>query len=236
LEELENALYVVAGPIGNLADITERAKYILSQIDLVACEDSRVTGRLLSHLGFKKTLLSCNAHNEAYRSQGIIKALEDGKKVAYLSDAGTPGISDPGNLLVDEVQKAGFKIIPLPGPSSLTALLSVCGFNLSKGFHFAGFFPRTDGKARKLLQTYIEDLKVPLVLLESPHRIKKTINLIASIYPTAQMCLARELTKYYEQIIRGSAQEVANSSWPEKGEFIFIVYKSKKASQQELDE
>lgn len=221
---LENALYIVATPIGNLQDLTERAKLVLEKVDLIACEDSRVTGKLMVHLGLKKSLFSCYSHNEAGRALQLIKFLQEGKSIAYVSDAGTPGISDPGNLLVAEVQKAGFKIIPIPGASSLTVLLSVCGFNLAKGFSFVGFLPRTESKLKKILEFYFNNkAKSVLVAFESPYRIKKTLQIIAQAYPEANICLGRELTKRYEQILRGNIQNILKQNWPEKGEFVLAL-------------
>ena len=216
-------MYVVATPIGHLGDLTDRAKFILKEIDLIACEDSRVTGKLMAYLGLKKSLFSCYAHNEAGRALQLIEFLKQGKSIAYLSDAGTPGISDPGNLLVAEIAQAGFKIIPIAGASALTTLLSVCGFKLSKGFSFVGFLPRTSGKLIKLLETYLTDRKSVLLAFESPHRIKKSLEIIAQSQPQAQICLGRELTKIHEEIIRGNIQEVLEQKWLVKGEFVLAL-------------
>jgi 16S rRNA (cytidine1402-2'-O)-methyltransferase len=218
---------MVAGPIGNLSEISERSKKILNEVSLVTCEDSRVTGKLLAHLGLKKSMLVCNAHNELKAVAKVLQALKQGAAVAYLSDAGTPGISDPGEALVAEVTKAGYKTIPVSGPSALTALLSVCAFNLAKGFYFAGFLPRTPGKLIKLVQGQVLEGKSTLIAFESPYRIRKTLSVIAEPMPDLHVCIGRELTKMHEQIIRGTLPEVLKQSWPEKGEFALALCKPK---------
>lgn len=223
---------MVASPIGNLKDLTFRAQQVLELVDYVACEDTRVSAKLLNSLELSKTLFSCNAHSEANVVHKIIRLLKDGHSVAYLSDAGTPGLADPGNLLVEEVIKAGLKVIPIPGPSSVATILSVCGFNLSKGFHFGGFLPRSEGKLKKLLNNTLLDLKTPLVALEAPYRIRKSLQIIASVFPQADICLGRELTKFYEEIIRGSCREVADGKWLEKGEFTLVIHLDRKEAKQ----
>lgn len=148
-----------------------------------------------------------------------------GRSVAYLSDAGTPGIADPGNLLVEIARQAGFPVIPIPGPSALSCLLSVCGFNLSRGFYFAGFLPRSTGKLSKLLAAH------PLLFAyEAPYRIRKSVQLIAEIAPEAQLCLGRELTKLHEEILWGNTAELAHAPWKEKGEFTLGLCQPKKRS------
>lgn len=235
MEVVQNALYMVAGPIGNLSEVSERALKVLNAVNLVACEDSRVSGKLLSHLGLKKKLVSCNAHNEQNRAFQVIDALRQGEAVAYLSDAGTPGISDPGAILVKEVARAGYPVYPVSGPSALTALLSVAGFNLSKGFFFSGFLPRTPGKLIKLIENQVMGFKATLVAFESPYRIRKSLKLIAEHFPTLEICLGRELTKLHEQILRGNIQVVAEGQWPEKGEFV-LALQSPKLKQAKEDE
>ncbi|MDX1920131.1 MAG: 16S rRNA (cytidine(1402)-2'-O)-methyltransferase [Candidatus Caenarcaniphilales bacterium] len=232
MEKLENALYVLATPIGNLGDLTFRAKDLLEKTDCIFCEDTRVSLKLLNHLGIQKRVLSCNAHNEWKKVDEINRLLLEGASVAYLSDAGTPGISDPGNLLVSGVQKAGFKVIPIPGPSSIAAILSVCGFNLSDGFYFAGFLPRTEGKLKKLIYSFLVEQNLPVVSFEAPYRIRKTLDLITSVCPEADICLGRELTKLYEQILYGKVVEISSQKWPEKGEFVFVLDLDKKIAKQ----
>jgi len=219
---MNNPLYVISTPIGNLADLTARAQDTLEAMDIIFCEDTRVTGLLLKKLNLKKKLLSCHAHNEQSASRQVIEALQNSMKVAYVSDAGTPGLSDPGNLLVQEVSQAGLEVCPIPGVSALSCLLGVCGFNLSKGFHFAGFLPRKKGQLIKLLET-----NEILFGFESPYRIRKSLSLIAQHTPQARLCLGRELTKFHEEVIRGAAIEVSASSWVEKGEFVLGIWQRK---------
>ena len=214
-----NIFYVIASPIGNLEDLTERAKRILKEeVDCIFCEDTRITGRLTGKLDIKKKLFSCNAHNERQRASQVIDILSEGKNVAYLSDAGTPGISDPGNLLVKEVSDAGFRIVPIPGVSSLACLLSVCGFDLSKGFYFAGFLPRKKNKLKELILSN----KI-LFAFESPYRIRKSLELIKEILPDCEVCIGRELTKLHEEIIRTKISDLQIDNIKEKGEFTLCV-------------
>jgi 16S rRNA (cytidine1402-2'-O)-methyltransferase len=232
-ENKMSCLYIVASPIGNLSDLTERAKSILSSVDLIACEDTRVSSKIMSHLGLRKPLISCNAHNENYKSTEIIQLLSEGKQVAYLSDAGTPGLSDPGGLLVQAITEAGFKIIPVPGVSSLTTIISVCGFDLSHGFFFAGFLPRTEIRLTKILGKYLVDRKSTIIALESPHRIRKSLKVIAEFNPQLKLCIGRELTKHYEEIIRGNAAEVSEQKFNEKGEFVLVIHRLEKADKKD---
>jgi 16S rRNA (cytidine1402-2'-O)-methyltransferase len=219
-ENKMSCLYIVASPIGNLSDLTERAKSILSSVDLIACEDTRVSSKIMSHLGLRKPLISCNAHNENYKSTEIIQLLSEGKQVAYLSDAGTPGLSDPGGLLVQAITEAGFKIIPVPGVSSLT-------------FFFAGFLPRTEIRLTKILGKYLVDRKSTIIALESPHRIRKSLKIIAEFNPQLKLCIGRELTKHYEEIIRGNAAEVSEQKFNEKGEFVLVIHRLEKADKKD---
>lgn len=219
-QEIEsNSLYIVGTPIGNLADMTERAVYILEQADYIYCEDTRVTGNLLSKFNIKAKLNSCHAHNETIKSQEIISLIQDNKTVAYVSDAGTPGLSDPGNLLVQECNRHNIKVIPIPGMSALTTLISVSGFNLSKGFFFAGFLPRKPGKFQKLL-----DEHNIVFAFESPHRIYKSLELIKEHKPDCIVCIGRELTKKFEEIINSPIQELNIDTIKEKGEFVLGIY------------
>ncbi len=221
---VENALYMVATPIGNLQDLTLRAYNVLKNVDFIACEDSRQAGKLMKSLDLKKDFIICHAHNEQRKALYLAELIQTGKSIAYISDAGTPCMSDPGNFVVQEVQKLGFKIIPIPGASSLTSILSVCSFNLAKGFYFAGFMPRTETKVIKLAHKSLGDMETPLIALESPYRIKKTLSILAKDFPEYKICLGRELTKFYEQIIYGNLAEIStNPNLIEKGEFILVI-------------
>lgn len=223
-QEIENnSLYIVGTPIGNTGDITDRAKYILEQVDYIYCEDTRNTGNLLSKLEIKNKLASCHAHNENIKSQEIINLIQNNNTVAYVSDAGTPGLSDPGNLLTQECIKNNIKVIPIPGMSALTTLISVSGFNLSKGFYFAGFLPRKPGKLQSLLEEHNT-----VFAFESPHRIRKSLELIKEHKPDCNICIGRELTKKFEEIIHSDIKSLDINNIKEKGEFVIGIYSEPK--------
>ena len=223
-----STLYVIATPIGNLEDITLRAIRILKEVDLIVCEDTRVTKKLLDHLAISKPMESYNAHASEDKHDRIIELLRDGKSVALVSDAGTPAISDPGSLLVHKVREAlgdAVSIVPIPGPSALLALLSVSGFP-SSDFVFLGFLPHKKG--RETLFAEIAALERTVVLYESPHRIEKTLeSLVAHCGPDRRICVGRELTKLFEEIKLGTTAEVLAyyQSHPDKvrGEFVVAV-------------
>ncbi len=220
---------MVATPIGNLDDITFRAVETLKSVDLIACEDTRHSLKLLNHFGIQNNLISCRSQNELKASEKIIEALKTGD-VAFISDAGTPGISDPGARLADEVRKAGFTITPIPGASALTALMSVAPI-VGRGFTFVGFLSPKQGKRKKALQEYMNRNEAS-VFYESPFRIIKLLNDIADIDSTRELVLGRELTKCYEEIIADSAQnllEVFQKREKIKGEFIILVSGRKKS-------
>ena len=218
-------LYIVATPIGNLEDITFRAIRILKEADLIACEDTRVTRRLLDHYGIKKPITSYFQHSKLAKISQIIESLKTGKNVALVTDAGTPGISDPGNKLVEEVLKNDIKAIPIPGPSGLTALASVAGIDMQK-FVFLGFPPHKKG--RETFFKEISSSKYPIIYYDSVHRVLKNLGLLNKISPDKKIILGRELTKMFEEIVRGSAQEVLEyfekNKGKVKGEFVIIVY------------
>lgn len=216
---MQNALFMIGTPIGNLQDMTQRARDVLSLVDCLLCEDTRVTARLLRHYEIHvKQLYSCNSHNERQRAALAIDILAGGGSVAYTSDAGTPGISDPGNLLVQTVRAAGYPVVAVCGASALSAIISVCGFDLSRGFYFSGFLPRTPTKLHKLLDQY-----EVLFAFESPYRIRKSLTLIAQHKPESHICLCRELTKLHEQTLYGTAAELAEQPFREKGEFTLAI-------------
>jgi 16S rRNA (cytidine1402-2'-O)-methyltransferase len=217
-------LYVMATPIGNLKDITFRAIEILRTVDLILCEDTRVTSKLLTRYEIKKPLLSYHQHSKLQRINEIADQLTTGKNLALLTDAGTPGISDPGNKLISEVLKKteGVRIVPIPGPSAVTTALSVSGLK-SDEFLFLGFLPRKKDRAR-VLQEIAENSRATL-FYESTHRIIKTLEQLESLIPERQVVLARELTKLHETIYRGTAVEVLEQlkNSPQKGEFVVII-------------
>lgn len=218
-------LYVCATPLGNLGDISERLKSTLKNVDAVAAEDTRVTGSLLNHLEIRTPrLISCFDGNEAKRSVEICNLLEQGLNVALVSDAGTPAVSDPGYIVVKTVCEAGYECISIPGPSALTAAISCSGID-SGHFHFEGFLP-VKGSERKKRLEYMLQTGETAVVYESPHRIHKTINDLASVYPSeTPITIGRELTKIHEEFIRGTIQSINSSvsEIPERGEFVIII-------------
>ncbi len=215
-------LYVIATPIGNLEDITLRVLNVLkNEVQHVFCEDTRVSGRLLSHYGIKLPTSSLHAHSGEIRYDKAITMLEVGKTIAYMTDCGTPGISDPGSRLVDQALKSGFTVSPLPGASAMSALLSCCGF-YGKRVIFAGFLSKKPG--RRIHE--LEELKLfdgIIVVYESPHRILKTLDAIAQVFPKNQIAIGREMTKMFEQIVRGEAQDFNEANLPQKGEFSIAI-------------
>ncbi len=215
--------YIIATPIGNIEDISVRSLRILKEdVDIIACEDTRVSKRFLNHYGINKPLISCHANNEDSASDDIIKLLET-NCLAYLSDAGTPGISDPGSLLVKKLIAANKQIIPLPGASALTTLVSISGLPLSH-FIFYGFLPHKKNRQKKIVELMAQDL--PFIIYESPHRILKFLNELQEIDENRQIVIGRELTKPHEQLIRGSAKQIIDLLLkPDimRGEFTVII-------------
>jgi len=216
-------LYLVATPIGNLEDITLRALRTLKECDLVAAEDTRHTGQLLKHFDISKPLLSYFQFNEARRSEEIIERLRRGEKVALVTDAGTPGISDPGERVVRAALAAGFRVEPVPGACGLVAALTASGLATDE-FHFIGFLPHKSGQRRKRL----EELKATagtLVLYESPYRVEKLLAELQEIWPERPVVLARELTKKFEEFLRGTPAELREQLRGRaiKGEFVVML-------------
>ena len=199
-------LHVVATPIGNLADITVRALQILTDVDRIACEDTRQTLKLLNHYQIKNRLLSYHGHNERQASAKIVRCLDDGEDIALVSDAGTPGISDPGSIVVQEVRRAGYSISPVPGPSAPMALLSVSGAS-TRSISFAGFLSSKRGRRRKQLCDLLAE-KRGIVMFESPHRVRATLEQINEIDPDRKVLLGREMTKYHEEFVEGVAADL----------------------------
>jgi 16S rRNA (cytidine1402-2'-O)-methyltransferase len=216
-------LYIVATPIGNLGDITLRAIETLKSADIVACEDTRQSGKLLAHLGFSKPLVRYDEHTHELASRKILAHLQAGQNVALVTDAGTPAVSDPGSRLVDVVVAAGFRVIPIPGASAVAAAVSASGF-VSDGYVFLGFLPRRAGRARRVLRETMV-LGRTVVLFESPFRVEDTLNMVADIEPTARVIVARELTKIYEEFLRGDSRGVIEQlkKRPQKGEVVILI-------------
>jgi 16S rRNA (cytidine1402-2'-O)-methyltransferase len=220
---MTSSLYIIATPIGNLSDITLRAIETLKLIDILFCEDTRRSENLMRHLGFKKRMFRYDEHTHQRASHQVIEFLKQGISVALLTDAGTPGIADPGARLVSEVVKAGFSVIPIPGPSSVAAALSASGLP-GDGFIFLGFLSRKPSKAKRALQEAI-GLGKTVVLFESPFRVAATMDLIAAMIPQAFVVVAKELTKIHEEFIRGEVEFVRQElkKRPEKGEFVIMI-------------
>ena len=199
-------LYIIGTPLGNLGDLSFRAAEIFKTVDLVACEDTRQTIKLLSHLNISVKLLSCRAQNEEFAAKKIIKELNEGRTVAYASDAGTPALSDPGALLAGKAAEAGHEVIPIPGPSAFAALLSVSG-GLDKTVIFEGFLSPKPGRRRSRLKELL-DTGCGFVVYESPFRIIKLFQDLADLDSSRYVCVGREMTKVHEEYLRGSAGEV----------------------------
>lgn len=192
-------LFIVGTPIGNLGDLTLRAIETLSSVDVVACEDTRHTLGLMNHLKLSKPLVSCHANDEEKGSARILALLSEGRKVAYCSDAGTPGLSDPGAVLVARARAAGHSIVPIPGPSALATLVSASGFS-GRAFLFDGFPSPRQGRRRERLAELLAR-RESFLLYESPYRIAKLVEELAALAPERQACLGRELTKIHEEIV-----------------------------------
>lgn len=214
-------LYVVATPIGNLEDLSARAVRVLSEVSAIAAEDTRVTARLLARHGIRKPMISYRAPVERRGLPRVIEALGEGD-VALVSDAGTPTVSDPGQVLVTAAWAAGHTVVPIPGPSSVTAALSIAGYG-GPGFTFLGYLPRKPGEMRRLLESLREDPR-PAVAFESPYRIAKSLAVVAGVLPERSLTVTRELTKLHEEVLRGTASEViAGLGDRARGEFTLVI-------------
>ena len=216
-------LYVVATPIGNLGDITLRALDVLKLVDLIAAEDTRHSGILLKHYQIDKPLISYHEHNEAMRTAQLVERLAAGENIALITDAGTPGLSDPGARLVRECIKRELPFTILPGPSSILTALIGSGFSTDK-FFFVGFLPnKSGGRERELRAAAARDETT--VFFESPHRLMKTLRAAVEILQDRQLCVARELTKKFEEFRRGTASELLAryEAHPPKGEIVLVI-------------
>ncbi|MGY4831400.1 16S rRNA (cytidine(1402)-2'-O)-methyltransferase [Sphaerotilaceae bacterium SBD11-9] len=221
------ALYVVATPIGNLADLSLRAIHVLALVDAVACEDTRHSAPLLRHLGLDKPLLAVHEHNEREAAGAVLARLAAGERVAYVSDAGTPAVSDPGAALVAACRAAGYRTVPLPGASSALAALCVAGDTVATGFSFVGFLPSKGGERAQALQS-VADRADAQVLFEAPHRIAALLQGLADVMPERLVTVCRELTKQFESVETMPAAALpawlaadANRS---RGEFVLVVH------------
>jgi 16S rRNA (cytidine1402-2'-O)-methyltransferase len=221
------ALYVVATPIGNLADLTLRAIHVLGLVDALACEDTRVSAGLLRHLGLDKPLIALHQHNEMQAGALVLQRLAMGQRVAYVSDAGTPAVSDPGAALVAMVAAAGHRVLPIPGASSALAALCVAGDVRSSGFEFVGFLP-SRGAERAAALHRLGQATVAQVLFEAPHRIETLARELAALAPQRPLTLCRELTKQFESVATLSAEQLphwlAADANRLRGEFVLVLH------------
>lgn len=234
-----SALYVVATPIGNLGDLGLRAWQTLQRCDVIAAEDTRSSRPLLDAWGIATPLMAAHRHNEAAAAQAIIERLQSGERVALISDAGAPAVSDPGARIVRSVRAAGFQVVPVPGPSAVIAALMGSGVTSDENpaFAFAGFPPSKQGARRKWLQQWTA-LAAPVVMFESPHRVQATVDdLLAVCGPERRLTIARELTKRFEQIdtlLLGEAGEwLREDAHRRQGEFVLIVHEAERAAHDE---
>lgn len=220
---MAGTLYIVATPIGNLEDMTFRAVRILQEVDLIAAEDTRHSRKLLSHFGITTALTSYYDHNQSLKGERILETLRDGRQVALISDAGTPCISDPGYQLVRDALAAGITVVPVPGACAAITALSVAGLP-TDSFTFAGFPPNKEGKRRSFLAS-LAAAHGTLVLYEAPHRLTETLSDIADILGDRQVVVTRELTKLYEECLRGTAREVRERAREgrERGEMVILI-------------
>ncbi|HZS69272.1 MAG TPA: 16S rRNA (cytidine(1402)-2'-O)-methyltransferase, partial [Burkholderiales bacterium] len=222
---MTGTLYLVATPIGNLADLSPRAIETLRGADLIACEDTRTSRTLLARHGIDTRTVALHEHNERAAAPKLIGALREGKNVALVSDAGTPGLADPGAWLVAQAHRAGIPVRPVPGPSAAAAALSAAGFPASR-FLFAGFLPAAAAARRKALQTL--DLPLPVVFYEAPHRMRETLaDLVAQFGPHREIAIARELTKKFEEVARlplaAALDWLGEREEREQGEFVLVL-------------
>lgn len=235
----ERALYVVATPLGNVADLSLRALKVLSLCPLIACEDTRVTGQLLTRLGIDASLLSAHQHNEREVAGKIIARLQAGERVALVSDAGTPAVSDPGARIVDAVIDAGLRVIPVAGPSAAVAALSVSGL-IADQFHFVGFLPARD-KQREAALASLQSSTATLVFYEAPHRVSDTIAAMNKAFGSErQIVIARELSKMFEQLHRCRLSDaldwLAADTNHQRGEFVLLIEAASSHADHSLNE
>ena len=235
---MPKTLYVVATPIGNLADITLRALAVLQNADLICAEDTRVTARLLSAYGIQGRLVSVREHNERQMADKIIAHLSDGLTVAQVSDAGTPAVCDPGAKLAGRVREAGFRIVPVVGASAVMGALSAAGVTESD-FYFNGFLPPKSGERQKLLAKWAQ-ADFPVVMFETPHRIEAALSDMAALFPERRLTLAREITKTFETFLSGTVSEIQTALQADndqiRGEMVLILHPARREKHDGLPE
>lgn len=226
MKKNKGKLYIVATPIGNLGDITLRAIEILRKVDIIAAEDTRHTLKLLNHLGISKPLISNHRHNEEIKTEQLVEKILEGQDMAVVSDAGTPGICDPGEVLIKKCIEEEIDVIPIPGACAFVNALIASGIE-TKEFTFLGFLP-LNKKLRKEKLHKLEKSKETVILYEAPHKIMSTLKDLEQILEDRQIVLARELTKLHEEFIRGSATEIIEKAENLKGEIVLIIEANKK--------
>ena len=232
--ENENSiLYLVPTPIGNLKDITFRAVEVLTNVDVIFAEDTRVTHQLLNSLGIKNHILACHKFNESKMSKVALQYLENGKNIALVTDRGTPLISDPGSVVVSEVIKNNYNVVALPGASAFLPALNMSDIS-SERFLFYGFLNSKDTQAKKELEL-LKDINFTIILYEAPHRLYKTLQNILIIMGNRKISISREITKKYEEVFRGNVQDAINIYKDIKGEFVIIIEKSNKEKEINYD-
>jgi 16S rRNA (cytidine1402-2'-O)-methyltransferase len=233
---LAGTLYIVGTPIGNLSDLSERVKDVLRNADLLLVEDTRVSAKLLNHLDVKKQLVSCHEHNERQKVELLARAAEKDLKVALLSDAGTPLISDPGEHLVAKAVDLGFTIVPIAGPSAFLLALVASGLPCDR-FAFEGFLPDKPKEIRDRLMGVVKDPRT-LVFYVSPHKLERTLAEVKALFGTRKACLARELTKLHEEFIRGTIDEIVDkcstADW--RGEFVLVIQGNVETDSEDLSQ
>ena len=232
-EKNKGTLYIVATPIGNLEDITLRAIRILKEVDLIAAEDTRHTLKLLNHLEIAKPMISYHRHNEEVRTDHLIKELEEGKSIALVSDAGTPGICDPGEEIIKKCIDENITIVPIPGACAMINAL-ICSGISTKEFLFIGFLP-LNKKTRKEKLEEIEKSNKTIILYEAPHKLKNTLDDLSKVLEERKIVLARELTKIHEQYLRGTVEEIKKQTENIKGEIVIIIEGAKQTEENELN-
>lgn len=224
MSETKGTLYLVATPIGNLEDVTRRALRVLAEADVVACEDTRHTRQLLEHFGVRARTVSYHEHNERERAEELAKSIEEGASVALVSDAGTPGINDPGYRLVRACVERGLRVVPVPGPTAFVAALTASGLPTDE-FYFGGFLPARTHARRQRLES-VRDLSATLVFYETPHRIAQALADAREVLGEREAAVARELTKLHEEVLRGRLSELAarfDEGDSARGEMVLVI-------------
>jgi 16S rRNA (cytidine1402-2'-O)-methyltransferase len=224
MSQTRGTLYLVATPIGNLEDVTRRALRVLGEADVVACEDTRRTRALLEHFGIRARTLSYHEHNERERAEELARLIEEGRTVALVSDAGTPGVNDPGYRVVRACVERGLSVVPVPGPTAFVAALTASGLPTDE-FYFGGFLP-AKGHARREKLTSVKQLRATLVFYETPHRLAHALADALEVLGEREAAVARELTKMHEEVVRGRLSELAARFAPEgaaRGELVLVI-------------